>query len=58
MAATKREGFKIGKLGALVGLSKLFLVMGPFHLEETQGMGNFFGMLQRSLDKVRNRDTL
>lgn len=36
VAATKREkGVKIGRLGALVGLIKLFPVMDAFPLEDT-----------------------
>ena len=58
MAATKREGAKIGRLGALVGLVNLFPAMGPFPLEDTQGMGIAVCMLERSLDKGRYRNTL
>ena len=35
---TKRKGVKIGRLGALVGLAKLFLAVGPFPLEDILGM--------------------
>ena len=58
VAATKREGVKIGRLGALVGLVNLFPAMGPFPLEDTQGMGIAVCMLERSLDKGRYRTTL
>ena len=58
VAATKREGVKIGRLGALVGLVKLFPAMGPFPLEDTQEMEIAVCMLERSLDKGRYRNTL
>ena len=58
VAATRREGVKIGKLGNLMGLSMLFPAMGPFPLEDTMGMGIAVCMLQRSLEKGRYRDTL
>ena len=35
----RRDGVKIGKLGSLMGLAKLFPVIGPFSLEDTMGMG-------------------
>ena len=53
-----REGVKIERLGASVGLVELFPVMGPFPLQDTQGMGIAVCMLQRSLDKDWYRDTL
>ena len=52
MARTKKEGVKIGRLGASVGLVELFPAMCPFPLHDTQGMGIVLCMLQRSLDKV------
>ena len=58
VAATKREGVKIGRLGASVGLVELFPAMGSFLLKGTQGMGIAVCMLQRLLDKDRYRDTL
>ena len=39
VVAARRDGVKIGKLGSLMGLTKLFPTMGPFLLEETMGMG-------------------
>lgn len=58
VVATKREGVQIGRLCALVGLVKLFPVMEPFPLENTQEMGIVVCMLQHSLDKGRYRDIL
>ena len=58
VVATRREVVKIGKLGNLIGLTKLFPAMGPFPLEDIIGMGIAVCMLQRSLEKGRYRDTL
>ena len=55
---TKREGANIGRLGASVGLVKLFPAMGPFPLQDTHGIGIAVCLLQRSLDKGRYRDIL
>ena len=54
---SKREAVKIGKFGSLLGLSKLFLVMGPYLLSETMGMIIVVYMLQHSLDKGKYRNT-
>lgn len=56
--AIGRKRVKIGRLGSLVGLAKLFSAMGPFSLEDTLGMGIAVRMLQRSLDKRKYWDTL
>lgn len=58
VAATKREGVKIGRLGASVGLVELFPAMRSFLLKGIQGMGIAVCILQHSLDKDRYRDTL
>ena len=53
VSATRRDGCKLCKAGKEMGLISILPEMGPFPLEDTQGMSLVVSMLRRSLDKGR-----
>lgn len=58
VSATKRDGWKLCKVGKEMGLSTILPKMESFPLKDTQGMSLVVSMLRRSLDKGRCRATV
>ena len=56
--SNRRQGMKIERVSEELGLSSILPMMGPFPVQDSQGMGIAVCTLKRSLDKGRYQSTL